>query len=250
MTGGQPMTRGQPRTGGPPWAGGIGDDTACVSAGSVVAPRRSDAAADRTSLSFTEVMRGYYTAGESRPRSGERAKDRKRFTFQLTITTDDVSRFLNDREHLARAEGWIDAAGHGGRRPVQRGWFNLFAPADAPDRKLMRYRLHFDDAEGQPRTLTGWKNIRHGPPTDIWPHTSTLYFRLLDGHVADGDDDRYGIIGAGVLRIQVHDFARQLTTFRTRGPDGLGSLFRFGGFFLGQLWQVYRPRRSRSQTGT
>jgi cholesterol oxidase len=200
---------------------------------------------ERTSLSFTEEMNGYYTDGETAPGPGEeagRAAGRS-LGFRLTITVDDVERFLEEPEHTAQAEGWIDAAGCGGRCQVERGWFNLFSPGDGPDRRLMRYRLHFTDGTNRPRTLSGWKDIRRHPVTRVWPDTTTLYFRLLDGHVPDGDDDNAPIDGAGILRLGVDDFARQLTTFRTDGPHGPSALERFAGFFLGELWDLYRPTR-------
>jgi cholesterol oxidase len=150
-----------------------------------------------------------------------------------------VERFLDDPEHCARAEGWIDAASFGGRRQVQRGWFNLFSPAGAPDRRFMRYRLQFADAMGQPRTLSGWKNVWHGEPTRVWLDTSTLYFRLLEGFVGADEDEGARILAAGTLHLQLSDFARQLTTIRTEGPHRVAALERFGRFFVGQLWDVY-----------
>ncbi|MEW2353940.1 GMC family oxidoreductase [Spirillospora sp. NPDC029432] len=201
----------------------------------------------RTSLSFTEEMKGFITSGTDDPRAGELSEDRERFSFRLTITADDVDRFLAEPGYTARAEGWIDAAGHGGRRPVQRGWFNLFAPGGAEDRRLMKYRLHFTDGEGRPRTLIGRKNVLHGPPTRIWPDTSTLYCTILEGHADEDDAEDTGdagdarILGAGVLHIQLTDFARQLTTFRTSGPAGPAALLDFGRFFAGELWEVYGP---------
>ena len=204
---------------------------------------------DRTSLSFTEEMSGTCTAvarhglfaapGQGQPQP---------MAFRLTITADDVERFLNEPEHTARAEGWIDAASIGGRRHVQRGWFNLFAPDDAPDRRLMRYRLQFADAAGQPRTVTGVKDIFHGPPSRIWPDTSTLHIKLLDGHVAEGEDDDARVLATGTLHLRLTAFARQLTTFRTKGPHGAVALERFGRFFAGQLWDVLRPAAHRSLT--
>jgi cholesterol oxidase len=105
----------------------------------------------------------------------------------------------------------------------------------------MKYRLYFTDGAGRPLTLAGHKNVLHGPPTRIWPDTSTLYVRLLEGHVAEEAEDGAPVAGAGVLHIQLSDFARQLTTFRTSGPDGLETLLRFGRFFAGELWEVYGP---------
>ena len=238
-TGGKAMTGGfLSKT--QPWpAGGRGSDAACGGKSQPV----------RTSLSFTEKMQGSYAEGVSTPGGtglppGEDGRaGLQPLAFHLTITIGDVTRFLDDPEHAAGAEGWIDAVGLGGRRPVQRGWFNLFAPAGVADRRLIRYRLLFTDGADQPRTLVGWKNVRHGPPTHIWHDTSTLYFRLLEGHVGDGEDDRARIVGAGTLRLRPAEFARELATFRTDGPDGAAALERFGRFFAGQLWDVYGPRR-------
>jgi cholesterol oxidase len=42
-----------------------------------------------------------------------------------------------------------------------------------------------------------------------------------------------------VLRIKPLDFARQLTTFRAEGPDGMRAIARFGSLFLGSLWDAY-----------
>ncbi|MEV5712124.1 FAD-dependent oxidoreductase, partial [Actinoallomurus sp. NPDC052274] len=200
-------------------------------------------AEERTSLSFTEEMKGFFAEGEHAPGAGEQAgRDHgHRLGFRLTITVDDVDRFLEEPEHTARAEGWIDAAVCGGRCQIERGWFNLFCPGSAPDRKLMRYRLHFTDAEGRPRTLSGWKDIRHRAATRVWPDTTTLFFRIFEGHVMESGDDEAAIAAAGILRLGLDDFARQLTTFRAEGPNGLAALERFGHFFLSELWDVYRP---------
>ena len=150
---------------------------------------------DRTWLSFSEEMSGTCFPGASNGGSAAVARLlQEPLAFRLTITADDLERFLDEPEHSARAEGWIDAESIGGRRQIQRGWFNLFAPTGVPDRRLMWYRLQFDSALGQPRTLIGWKNVWHGALTRIWPDTSTLYFRLLAGHVAAQEDDQAQIL--------------------------------------------------------
>ncbi len=193
-----------------------------------------------TSLSFTEEMKGFYADEVNSPEAGETAGQEagQRLGFRLTITVDDVERFLEEPGHTARAEGWIDAAGCGGRCQIERGWFNLFSPGDAPDRRLMRYRLQFTDGMDRPRTLYGWKDVRHGAATRLWPETTTLYFRLYEGHV---EDEKAPIAGAGILRLGADDFAKQLMTFRTEGPHGAAKLQRFARFFLGELWDLFRP---------
>jgi len=204
-------------------------------------PRRRP---DSTSLSFTEEMSGMCGPKGRHGLLSVAGHGQEPIAFGLTITADDVERFIDDPEHCARAEGWIEAASFGGRRQVQRGWFNLFAPDGAPDLRLMRYRLHFADASGQPRTLIGQKDIFHGPLSRIWPDTSTLYFRLLKGHVAEGEDDEASVIATGTLHLRLTGFARELTTFRTKGPHGAVALERFGRFFAGELWDVYGPQPS------
>ena len=200
---------------------------------------------DRTWLSFSEEMSGTCFPGASNGGSAAVARLlQEPLAFRLTITADDLERFLDEPEHSARAEGWIDAESIGGRRQIQRGWFNLFAPTGVPDRRLMWYRLQFDSALGQPRTLIGWKNVWHGALTRIWPDTSTLYFRLLAGHVAAQEDDQAQILAAGTLHLHITDFVRELTTIRVEGPHCAAGMQRFGRFFAGQLWDVYGPDRS------
>jgi cholesterol oxidase len=202
---------------------------------------------DHTWLSFSEEMSGTCFPGASNGGSAAVARLlQEPLAFRLTITADDLERFLDEPEHSARAEGWIDAESIGGRRQIQRGWFNLFAPTGVPDRRLMWYRLQFDSALGQPRTLIGWKNVWHGALTRIWPDTSTLYFRLLAGQVAPEQDDQARILAAGTLHLHITDFVRELTTIRVEGPHCAAGLQRFGRFFAGQLWDVYGPDRSHA----
>ncbi|MEU8122336.1 GMC family oxidoreductase [Spirillospora sp. NPDC049024] len=238
-----PSATGAEPAGGAGSPGGAGNGSAygpvSGSRGGTRGP--STAAAGRTSLSFTEEMKGFVTYGETDTRIGELAEGRRPLSFRLTITAADTERFLAEAAHEATAAGWVDAGGHGGRRPVERGTFNLFVADGSEDRRLMKYRLFYTDGEGRRRTLSGHKNVLHGPPTRIWPDTSTLYVRLLDGHVAEDEEDGARIVAAGVLHIQLTDFARQLTTFRTTGPDGAGRLLDFGRFFAGELWEVYGP---------
>ncbi|GII89203.1 hypothetical protein Ssi03_71930 [Sphaerisporangium siamense] len=199
--------------------------------------------AEPTSLSFSEEMAGFVSVGVSDPRSREvdGRSHGDRVSFELTIEVDDVDRFLALPAHPARAEGWVEAEFLGGRRAVERGWFNLFAPGRRPDHREMRYRLWFTDGEGRPRTLAGYKDVHHGPATRLWLDTSTLYTCLLEGHVPEGEDGKAVVVGAGTLHIQPMDLAATLKSFSTEGPHGLAALARFGRFFVGQLWDVYGP---------
>ncbi|MBE3009604.1 GMC family oxidoreductase [Microbispora sp. NEAU-D428] len=194
----------------------------------------------RTSLWFVEEMRGLLMPGPP-GRATRGSAGGFPFAFRLTITIDDIGRFLTEPEHEARAEGWIEADLCGGRRPLARGSFNLFVPGETAGQRRMCYRLHFWDADGRPRTLAGHKEILPGAPTRLWLDTSTLHARLLEGHVEEDGDEHAAVVAAGTLRILPSDLVRMLTTFRTAGPDGAAAVTRFCRFFLGELWDVYGP---------
>lgn len=197
-----------------------------------------------TSLSFTEEMKGYVALDADDPVQG-RALGRslgQRLTFRLTITADDVDRFVADPRHEATADGHVDCDVLGGRLRVERGWFNLFTRGPSPRRRRMDYRLHLRGPTGAPLTLVGHKDVSDDPGPDIWPDTSTLYVRLLAGHTRPDDAAAAPVIGAGVLVIEIGDFLQQLTTFRTTGPHPARAMEHFGRLFLGELWAVYGSR--------
>ncbi len=201
-------------------------------------------------LQFTEKMIGAFTFGESDYQAGFAAgvAHGSDVMFRLTISTDNVDAFIADPAHLGVAVGYVQSEVLGGRLPVETGAFNLFVE-EGPHTRHMLYRLYFADANGHPLTLAGYKDVRPGPITKVWPETSTLYTRILEGHVPvtdGGESSREGIVGSGVLHIRPLDFAHQLTTFRVHGPTRTGRLHAFDAFgrlFLDELWQVFDPFR-------
>ncbi|MDR6507354.1 GMC oxidoreductase [Arthrobacter oryzae] len=221
------------------------------------------AATGPTSVSFTEQMHGWFTAGAADPVTGGRlGRDRsRRMMFELTIVAADIEAFVRDPLHPAAAEGYVLADQFGGRLPVERGWFNLFVRSDAgPDGtethgRRMLYRLWLRDPGGTPLTFVGHKDVSNDPGFDVWADTTTLYVTVLRGHVPPGgnhvDKNPSGadVAGAGMLYIRPWDFARQLTTFRAAGPAPASALAAFGRLFLGELWQVYVRQMSRRSAG-
>jgi cholesterol oxidase len=195
------------------------------------------------SLSFTEEMKGYVTLGESDYDRGYRAgkKAGNGFMFHLTITADDVEKFIADPRHTGTAEGWIDSDQLGGRLPVSGGVFNLFVATDSRGEKQMLYHLQFSDAEQHPLTMTGFKEILHGHGLDGWSETTTLFTHVLAGHLAPGEDAGARTVASGILHIHPVDFARQLTTFRVHPAERVDALARFGALFAGELWSIYGP---------
>jgi hypothetical protein len=196
-----------------------------------------------SSVQFTEEMLGHITFGESDFNRGS-AADRPGagfFKFHLTIVVDDIRRFGVDPMRQAGAFGWVECDALGGRLPVERGVFNLFVDSE-PGVKHMLYRLFFRDGVGHPLTMTGYKLVRDDAGFDVWRDTTTLFTRVLRGHVEAHEDDTAELVASGVLRIRVRDFAKQLTTFRSHGPgigQQLAALVRFGWIFLGQLAEAY-----------
>jgi hypothetical protein len=114
----------------------------------------------------------------------------------------------------------------------------------------MLYRLWFRDAAGNPMTLRGFKRVGKDSILEGWHDTTTLYVRVLSGHVDGREDvvrpeDEAATVALGVARITLPGFLRQLTTFRSTGGSLLGevgAILRFGAMFAGQLWRWYVPR--------
>jgi predicted acylesterase/phospholipase RssA len=198
----------------------------------------------RTSLRFTEEMAGHVGFGIEQPVEGRDAGRRlgTSLGFRLTIRVPGVERFLLDPDLEAGAEGVLRCDELGGHLPVERGVFNLFVDRGDPSDRRMLYRLFFRDADDRPLTFTGYKVVRDDPGRDLWRDTTTLYVRILAGHVERGEDAVADVVASGILRLGALDFLRQLTTFRVEGPtfhDRADAIGRFGLLFAGRLWDVY-----------
>jgi hypothetical protein len=202
------------------------------------------------SVRFTEEMLGHVTFGET---DFARGADPERdgsgaLKFHLTIEVDDIARFDNDPTRQAGAVGYVQSDALGGRLPVERGIFNLFVDT-APGVKRMLYRLWFRDGVGHPLTLSGYKLLQNDAGFDVWKDTTTLFTKVLKGHVEEGDDDTAEVVASGILRIRIQDFAKQLTTFRAGGPSlgaKAGALVKFGVIFVSQLAEAYLRKGRRA----
>ncbi len=199
---------------------------------------------DPTKLRFTEEMKGYVTLDETDYDKGFRqGREGSTFImFHLTIEVDGVNRFVADPKHEATAKGYVRCEALGGELPVEKGVFNLFVDEEDPARKRMLYRLFFHNEAGHPLTLSGFKVIEDDPGFDLWSDTTTLYTRILQGHVGPEEEEQAPVVASGVMKLHLLDFLKQLTTFRTDGPtaaERASALTRFGKLFLGDLWDVY-----------
>lgn len=203
---------------------------------------------ERTAVRFTEEMKGYVSFGKKDfgPGAREGRGTGTRLMFHLTIEIEDLDRFEVDARREAGTEGWVGCEALGGRRlPVEWGVFNLFVDDREPGRKRMLYRLFFRDGVGHPLTLVGFKVVREDRAFSVWRDTTTLYTRVVRGHVGEEEDPGAETVASGVLRIRPQDFLRQLATFRASGRTLAGrirAICRFDALFLGALWQVYGRR--------
>ena len=199
---------------------------------------------------FTEEMLGHVTFGEEDfARGAAPGRDgAAALKFRLTIVVDDIERFGSDPLRRAGAHGYVECDALGGRLPVEHGAFNLFVDTE-PGVKRMLYRLFFRDGSGHPLTLSGHKLVKDDAGFDVWKDTTTLFVRVLRGHVDEHSEPDAELVASGVLRIRARDFARQLTTFRAGGGAGLagklGALLKFGVIFLGQLAEAYLRKGRR-----
>ena len=204
-----------------------------------------------TSVRFTEEMLGHVTFGESDfSRGAQTGRDGSEFLkFHLTIEVADMERFSQDPMRQAGAVGYLQCDALGGRLPVEKGVFNLFVDS-GPGVKRMLYRLWFRDGVGHPLTMTGYKLVENDAGFDLWKDTTTLFTKVLQGHVEESGDSSAELIASGILRIRVQDFAKQMTTFRAGGSGGigakLGGLIKFGVIFVGQLAEVYLRKGRRN----
>jgi cholesterol oxidase len=204
-----------------------------------------------TSVRFTEEMLGHVTFGETDfARGAQTGRDGSEFLkFHLTIEVADMERFSTDPMRQAGAVGYLQCDALGGRLPVEKGVFNLFVDS-GPGVKRMLYRLWFRDGVGHPLTMTGYKLVENDAGFDLWKDTTTLFTKVLKGHVEESADSTAELVASGILRIRVQDFAKQMTTFRAGGSGGigakLGGLIKFGVIFVGQLAEVYLRKGRRN----
>jgi len=197
---------------------------------------------------FTEEMKGYLATGQTSYQDGfaQGKTDDGYFMFHLTIKTDDLDASLTSPEHQSQAIGYVESALIGGQRPVLQGVFNLFVDTADPNRKEMRYRLFFENSEGQPFTMSGFKSIQDNLGPDVWKDTTTLFTNLYRGHLQADQEAGNDIFATGILHILLPDFLHQLTTIRADAPTfqaRIGATERFGAYFFGALWETYGPAR-------
>lgn len=206
-----------------------------------------------TSLSFREHMSGFVTFGETDFNEGLRRgrADDTACAFTITIDIDDVDAFIRDPARTAAVSGTLDCGALGGTLPVEGGSFKTFVPQGEDSRHLhMQYRLFVSDREARPITLVGFKDIQDGQGLDIWSDTTTLFVRLVRGHVESGEGAPADRLAAGVLNITHAGFTKMLASMRARGGAPwrrAAAIATYQRAFTGTLFKVYGGRAARTE---
>jgi predicted acylesterase/phospholipase RssA len=196
---------------------------------------------DKAGIAFHESMTGPFAPGETDPPAGAAKGKAAGTTLSITcaINIHDLDRFIADPDHYGDISGQVSFTPFEENMPAKSGVFNLFSPTDDPTCKLMVYELAFAH-DGQDYYLAGRKEVRNDPVYDLWRDTTTLYTTLHQG------TDRSGpIVGAGILTIDMAGFLKMLASINVTSAHSVANtadtLFHFGRFFLGELWDTYGP---------
>jgi len=182
-------------------------------------------------VSFREVMKGSLTVGEAPGGTTGRIR------LDLDVAIGDVAAFVADPAHVAVVNGTVSCAALGGQLAIRDGRLSLLADAAAAlsTGKHMTYDLRLTDPRGRRLRLHGVKRLERGARPSLWADTTTLTTEVRDEATS-------AVVAAGIARISVPGFLRELTTFRAVAPTARGraaALARFGYFFADQLGQVY-----------
>ena len=147
-----------------------------------------------STVRFTEEMLGHVTFGETDFARG--AQPSRDGLGAVQVPPDDrggghrAASRTTRCGRPARTAGWSATRSAAGCRSSE-GWFNLFVDVE-PGVKHMLYRLWFRDGVGHPLTMTGFKLVKNDAGFDVWKDTTTLFTRVLQGHVRGGRRRRRG----------------------------------------------------------
>lgn len=203
--------------------------------------------AKQISLRVSEQMTGFVSLdGEVNYEAGFRHGRNKdtRCGVSLVLEIADVDAFLSDPDRKAAATGYVDCPGLGGHCAVERGTVNMLVDVVARRHRFkdFRYRLLFRAPAGRLLTLSGVKFVDDDGVIHIWRDTTKLFTKIFDGDVARDDEDQAHTVGAGILRLHLLAFLRMMMSARSGPPTPaawITGMWRFLGFFLRSLWQVY-----------
>ena len=200
-----------------------------------------------TTLEFTEEMKGFVTFADVGFDEGYRTgrDDGNALMFHLTIWVDDVDRFVVDPDHTATADGWVECAALGGRRPVRAGRVQPVhrrreRHADALPALVHRrqgaaghpHRVQGDQGRPRLRRVAGHDHAVH-PPARRPRRRARRRRRRGPGQ------RHHHHPSAGLPRA-----ADDVPHARPRRQAEAAAFAAFGSVFMGKLWDVYPTGRA------
>jgi cholesterol oxidase len=192
-------------------------------------------------ITFDETMAGAFALGQSDPEQGAEAGDVNGITLTMnaTVKIPDQDKFIAEPAHQGSLSGSIDFPPLGEGMKSKNGIFNLFSPSGEAKLRYMVYELAFM-VDTKPYYLAGKKHVRVDFGFDLWSDTTTLFTTLHEGEDASGT-----VVGAGVLRLDMGDSLRLMSTIKVTGTKSktaqAAAVAKFGSFFMGELWDIYGP---------
>jgi hypothetical protein len=193
----------------------------------------------RPVLCFREVMTGLVTMGATDPVTGYCDDAAIAMQLHAAVTIPNLPAFLRDPNHQGRwrASGSIAVLG-GAICGEDDGDFGLFRRAIRADKGVRELVYDTEISVGGHRyTMRGRKFVEPSPPWRVWQATTTLYVQFFP--VSGGHHP----VAAGVLRLSLLAFIRQLLSMRVTGDFWLIDKFRcllsFYRFFVSSLVKTY-----------
>jgi hypothetical protein len=194
----------------------------------------------RPGLRFSELMTGMITLGVTDPVEGYANDAAIAMRLHATVTVPNLPGFIKDPNHKGewRAAGSIPVLGDD-VIAMGNGDFGLFRRAirEGKGVRELVYDTEFS-VGGQQFRMRGRKYVEPSPPWRLWPATTTLYVQLFPASGAAGQP-----VAAGVLRLTLRSFIRQLLTMQVIGNYGLFDRWRhklsFYRFFVSSLANTY-----------
>lgn len=194
----------------------------------------------RPGLRFSEVMTGMITMGIEDPVKGYHDDAAIAMRLHATVTLPNLPAFLKDPNHKGqwRASGSIPVLG-GDVIGIGDGDFGLFRRTIRADKGVREMVYDTEFSVGDHRyKMRGRKYVEPSPPWRVWPATTTLYVQLFPGGSGTHEP-----VGAGVLRLTLWAFIRQLISMRVTGNfwffDRCLHKLSFYRFFVSSLVNTY-----------